>query len=292
MFAIIGILVVFGAVVGGYLMEHGNLRVLLQPAELLIIGGAGVGTVLVANPLHILKQIAAGIGGVFGGSKFTKARYIESLKMMYDLLNKARKDGLVALESDIEEPDKSPVLSQYPAFLKDHHIRNFVCDTMRIAVTGGIEPFDVDQMMEADMDVHHHDAMLPVSALSTLADSLPGLGIVAAVLGVVITMGALGGPPEEIGHKVAAALVGTFLGILLCYGLVGPLAANMAKTADEEHSYYHTLRVLMLAFLKGISPIMAVEIARRAIPGHVRPSFQEVEQACRNGGAAAAAASA
>lgn len=250
MFAIIGILVVFGAVVGGYLMEHGNLRVLLQPAELLIIGGAGVGTVLVANPLHILKQIAAGIGGVFGGSKFTKARYIESLKMMYDLLNKARKDGLVALESDIEEPDKSPVLSQYPAFLKDHHIRNFVCDTMRIAVTGGIEPFDVDQMMEADMDVYHHDAMLPVSALSTMADSLPGLGIVAAVLGVVITMGALGGPPEEIGHKVAAALVGTFLGILLCYGLVGPLAANMAKTADEEHSYYHTLRVLMLAFLK------------------------------------------
>jgi chemotaxis protein MotA len=290
MFAIIGILVVFGAVVGGYLMEHGNLRVLLQPAELLIIGGAAAGTVLVANPLHILKQIAAGIGGVFGGSRFTKARYVESLKMMYDLLNKARKDGLVALESDIEEPDKSPILSKYPAFLKDHHVRNFVCDTMRMAVTGGIEPFDVDQMMEADMDVHHHDATLPVSALSTMADSLPGLGIVAAVLGVVITMGALGGPPEEIGHKVAAALVGTFLGILLCYGLVGPVAANMAKTADEEHSYYHTLRVLMLAFLKGISPIMAVEMARRAIPGHVRPSFQEVEAACRGGGTAAAAA--
>lgn len=290
MFAIIGILVVFGAVVGGYLMEHGNLRVLLQPAELLIIGGAGVGTVLVANPLHILKQIAGGIGGVFGGSKFTKARYVESLKMMYDLLNKARKDGLVALGSDIEGPDKSPILSKYPAFLKDHHVRNFVCDTMRMAVTGGIEPFDVDQMMESDMDVHHHDATLPVSALSTMADSLPGLGIVAAVLGVVITMGALGGPPEEIGHKVAAALVGTFLGILLCYGLVGPVAANMAKTADEEHSYYQTLRVLMLAFLKGISPIMAVEMARRAIPGHVRPSFQEVEAACRGGGAAAAAA--
>ena len=292
MFAIIGIVVVFGAVVGGYLMEHGNLRVLLQPAELFNIGGAGAGTVLVASPLHILKQIAAGIGGVFGGSKFTKARYVESLKMMYDLLNKARKEGLVALESDIEEPDKSPILSKYPAFLKDHHIRNFVCDTMRMAVTGGIEPFDVDQMMEADMDVHHHDATLPVSALSTMADSLPGLGIVAAVLGVVITMGALGGPPEEIGHKVAAALVGTFLGILLCYGLVGPIAANMAKTAEEEHSYYHTLRVLILAFLKGISPIMAVEIARRAIPGHVRPSFQEVEQACRSGGATSVAASA
>jgi chemotaxis protein MotA len=289
MFVIIGILVVFGAVVGGYLMEHGNLRVLLQPAELLIIGGAGVGTVLVANPLHIWKKIVGGIGGAFGGSKFSKARYIESLKMLYDLLNKARKEGLVALEGDIEEPDKSPILSKYPAFLKDHHVRDFVCDTMRMAVTGGIEPFDVDQMMEVDMDVHHHGATQPIAALSTMADSLPGLGIVAAVLGVVITMGALGGPPEEIGHKVAAALVGTFLGILLCYGLVGPLAANMAKSADEEHAYYHTLRVLMLAFLKGISPIMAVEIARRAIPGHVRPSFQEVEQACRGGGAAAAA---
>ena len=285
-------MVVFGAVVGGYLMEHGNLRVLLQPAELLIIGGAGAGTVLVANPLYILKKIAAGIAGAFGGSKFSKARYVESLKMMYDLLNKARKEGLVALESDIEEPDKSPILSKYPSFLKDHHVRDFVCDTMRMAVTGGIEPFDVDQMMEVDMDVHHHGATQPIAALSTMADSLPGLGIVAAVLGVVITMGALGGPPEEIGNKVAAALVGTFLRILLCYGLVGQVAANMAKSADEEHAYYHTLRVLMLAFLKGISPIMAVEIARRAIPGHVRPTFQEVEQACRGGGAAAAAASA
>lgn len=187
MFVIIGILVVFGAVVGGYLMEHGNLRVLLQPAELLIIGGAGVGTVLVANPLHILKKIVGGIGGAFGGSKFSKARYIESLKMLYDLLNKARKEGLVALESDIEEPDKSPILSKYPAFLKDHHVRDFVCDTMRMAVTGGIEPFDVDQMMEVDMDVHHHGATQPIAALSTMADSLPGLGIVAAVLGVVIT---------------------------------------------------------------------------------------------------------
>jgi len=284
MFAIIGILVVFGAVVGGYLMEHGNLRVLLQPAELLIIGGAGAGTV------HLEKNCGRD-RGAFGGSKFTKQRYLESLKMSYDLLNKARRDGLVALESDIEEPDKSPILSKYPAFLKVHHVRDFVCDTMRMAVTGGVEPFDVDQMMEVDMEVHHHGATQPIAALSTMADSLPGLGIVAAVLRVVITMGALGGPPEEIGNKVAAAaLVGTFLGILLCYGLVGPLAANMAKTADDEHAYYHVLRVLLLAFLKGISPMMAVEIARRAIPGHVRQSFQEVEQPCRGGGAAAAAA--
>jgi chemotaxis protein MotA len=221
MFVIIGILVVFGAVAGGYLMEHGNLRVLMQPAELIIIGGAAVGTVLVANPLHILKKIAGGIASVFAGTKCTQKFYLDALKTMYDLFNKARREGLIALESDVEEPEKSPILAKNPALLKDHHIRDFVCDTMRMAVTGGIEPFDVDQMMEVDMDVHHRGATQPVMALSTMADSLPGLGIVAAVLGVVITMGALGGPPEEIGHKVAAALVGTFLGILLCYGLAG-----------------------------------------------------------------------
>lgn len=290
MFVIIGIVVVFGAVLGGYLMEHGHIKVLLQPAELLIIGGAGLGTVLISNPMHILKKIAAGLGGVFGGAKFTTQRYLESLKMMYELLNKARKDGLVALESDVEEPAKSPILSKYPAFLKEHHVLNFVCDTLRMAVSGGVEPFDLDQMMELDMEVHHHEAAQPISALSTMADSLPGLGIVAAVLGVVITMGALGGPPEEIGHKVAAALVGTFLGILLCYGLVGPIAANLSKAADDERAYYHVLRVLMTTFMKGVPPIMAVEVARRAIPGHVRPTFQEVEKTCRGGGAAEAPA--
>ncbi len=295
MFAIIGIVVVFGAVLGGYLMEHGHLKVLIQPAELLIIAGAGAGTVLVANPLHILKQIVGGIVGVFGGSKYTKQRYLELLKTMYDLLNKARKEGLMSLETDVEEPEKSPILSKNAALVKDHHAMAFMCDTLRMAITG-VEPFDLDQLLDLDMEVHHHDSTMPVSALSTMADSLPGLGIVAAVLGVVITMGALGGPPEEIGEKVAAALVGTFLGILLCYGLVGPLAANMAKIADEEAAFLGVLRVLMVSFLKGTAPIMAVEFARRAVPGHVRPSFKEVEQTCRGGGAAsppaAAAASA
>jgi len=291
MFAIIGIVVVFGAVVAGYLMEHGNLKVLLQPAELVIIAGAACGTVLVANPLYILKQIAGGIVGVFKGSPITKQRYLETLKMMYDLLSKARKEGLMALEKDVEEPSKSPIFSKYPNFLKDHHVRDFLCDTMRMAVTGS-DPFDLDQLMDLDMEVHHHGASQPVSALSTMADSLPGLGIVAAVLGVVITMGALGGPPEEIGHKVAAALVGTFLGILLCYGLVGPLAANMAKAAEEERAYLGVIRVLVVSFLKGTAPIMAVEFGRRAIPHHLRPSFQEVEKTCRasGGGAAQAAA--
>jgi chemotaxis protein MotA len=284
MFAIIGIVVVFGCVVAGYLMEHGNLRVLLQPAEFVTIAGAAAGTVLIANPLHILKQITSGILGVFGGSKYTKKAYIDSLKTMYDLLNKARKDGLMALENDVEEPDKSLLFSKAPAVFKNHHIRDFVCDSLRMAITG-VDAFDLDQMLDLDLEVHHHDASLPNSALNSVADSLPGLGIVAAVLGIVITMGALGGPPEEIGKKVAAALVGTFLGILLCYGLVAPIAANMAKAADEEHAFLYVLRVLIVSFLKGTAPIMAVEVARRAIPGHVRPSFKAVEAACRNRGA-------
>jgi len=288
MFAIIGIVVVFGCVLGGFLMEHGNVRVLIQPAELLIIGGAASGTVLIANPLHILKQIAGGIGGVFGGSKFTKQRYLDSLKMVYDLLNKARREGLMALENEVEAPDKSAIFSKYPHFLKDHHIRDYFCDTMRMAISG-VEAFDLDQLLDLDLEVHHHEASQPISSLSTTADSLPGLGIVAAVLGVVITMGALGGPPEEIGRKVAAALVGTFLGILLCYGLVGPIASNMAKLAEDERAYLHVLRVVMISFLKGTAPIMAVEFARRAIPGHVRPSFQELEALCRSSSSAAAA---
>ncbi len=286
MFAIIGILVVFGAVAGGYLLEHGNIAVLLQPAELLIIGGASIGTVLVANPLHILKGIIGGLTGAFAGSKFTTKLYLESLKMLYDLFSRARREGLAAVESDVEEPSKSKTFSAYPNVMKDHHVAAFICDTLRTAASGAVDPFDIDQMMETDMDVHHHDLTQPPAALTTMADSLPGLGIVAAVLGVVITMGALGGPPEEIGNKVAAALVGTFLGILLCYGLVGPLAASMSKIADEEHAYYHVLRVCMNAFIKGTSPILAVEIARRAIPGHVRPAFKELEQTCRNKAAA------
>src|SRR5580704_8498098 len=290
MFVIIGIVVVFGAVIAGYLMEKGPLKVLMQPAELIIIGGAAIGTVLIANPLYVLKAIVGGLAGAFGGSKFGKDKYLETMKMMYELFSRARKEGLMALETDSDAPDKSPVFSKYPNFLKDHHALAFVCDTIRMASGGGVEPFDVDQMMEMDMDVHHHGTSVPIASLSTMADALPGLGIVAAVLGVVITMGALGGPPEEIGHKVAAALVGTFLGILLCYGLVGPIASNMAKAADEEHSYYQVLRVMIVAFMKGTAPTMAVEIGRRAIPGHVRPTFQNAEKFIKDKSDAPAAA--
>src|SRR3984893_14710557 len=289
MFAIIGIVVVFGAIVAGYLMEHGKLLVLMQPAELVIIFGAAVGTVLIGNPLAVVIKMMKGIGGVFASSRFTKAFYLENLKMLNEVFTYARKSGMAKLETDVEEPAKSAVFSKYKNFLKDHHAVFFVCDTLRMSISGGVGHFDLDQMMEQDMEVHHREVSAPVTALNTMADSLPGLGIVAAVLGVVITMGALGGPPEEIGHKVAAALVGTFLGILLCYGLVGPIAANMTKATEEEHAFLYVMRVLMVSFLKGTAPIMAVEMARRAVPGHVRPSFQELEAACRNKGPDAAA---
>jgi chemotaxis protein MotA len=281
MLSIGGILLVFACVIAGYLMEKGKMAVLLQPAELLIIAGAAIGTLLAANPMHILKKVVGGLINVIKGSPYPRTRYVETLKMMFDLLSKSRKQGAIAIEGDIESPDKSPILSRYPKFLADHHARDFVCDTMRMAITGGVGAFDVDRMMELDMEVHHHSATQPSSALTTMADALPGLGIVAAVLGIVVTMGSLGGPPEEIGHKVASALVGTFLGILLCYGLVGPLASNMSKLVDEEQSYYYVLRVVILAFIKGTSPILAVEMGRRAIPEHRRPSFFEIEKACR-----------
>jgi chemotaxis protein MotA len=282
MFAIVGIVLVFCAVIGGFLMEKGHLAVLLQPAELLIIAGASIGTLLVANPMHILKGIAAGLMGIMKGSRFGKQRYLNTLKMMYQFLNKVRKEGLLAVEMDVEKPAESALFKNFPDFMADHESLNFLCDTLRTAITGGVEPFDMDQMMELDMEVHHHAATQPIDALSTVADALPGLGIVAAVLGVVITMGALGGPPEEIGEKVAAALVGTFLGILLCYGVVGPLSANMRKSADEQNEYLHVLRVLLLSFLKGSAPMIAIEMGRRAIPAHVRPSFDEMEKNCKN----------
>lgn len=289
MFAIIGILVVFGAVIGGFLMEHGHLAVLIQPSELVTIGGAALGTIFIANPMEIIKAMAAGVLGTLKPSPFNQARYLDTLKLLFELLGKARKKGLVAIEDDVEKPAESELLSKYPAFLADHHALHFVADTLRTAITGGVEPFDMDQMMELDMEVAHHEAMAPVAALTTVADSLPGLGIVAAVLGVVITMGALGGPPEEIGKKVAAALVGTFLGILMCYGVIGPIAGNMTKQADAHNAYLHLLRVVLLAFLKGLAPILAVEMGRRAIPENLRPSFDQMEQACKGAASGAPA---
>jgi chemotaxis protein MotA len=284
MLPILGILIVLGAVIGGYLMGHGNLEVLIQPAELVIIGGAAFGTLFIANPLPTIKRIFTGTFRIFGSSHFTKAHYLENLKMLNELFQAARKGGMAKLEADVEEPEKSAVFSKYPKFLKDKHSVHFVCDTLRMSITGGVGAFELDQMMELDMEVHHEETGQPVLALSQMADALPGLGIVAAVLGVVITMGSLGGPPEAIGAHVAAALVGTFLGILLCYGFFGPISANLAKLNEEEARYYQFLRMALISFVRGASPLLALEFARRAIPAKVRPSFKEMEDSFKKGG--------
>src|SRR5579875_1962939 len=292
MFSIIGIVVVIGAILGGYLMEHGNMKVLIQPAELVIIGGAAIGTLLIANPLPIIMKIVKGITGVLSSGKYNQALYLKTLQMMNESFSKARKSGMAALEADVEAPDKSELFKKYSDVTKDHHVLDFICDTLRMAMSGTISHHDVDTMIELDLEVHHHEAHAPVAALTSVADALPGLGIVAAVLGVVITMGSLGGPPEEIGHKVAAALVGTFLGILLCYGFLSPLAANMSRSNDAETQYYHCLRTGLVAFIRGAAPILAVEFARRSIPAEARPSFKDMEKACKGGGAAKAEAAA
>jgi chemotaxis protein MotA len=287
MIPLIGIVVVIGGIVGGYLMEHGNLLVLFQPGELVIIGGSAIGTVLIANPIATLLRLAKALVGAIKGSRYTRAFYLNSLAMLFDIFSYGRKSGLAKLEGDVDNPKESPLFQKYPLLLADHHALDFICDTLRISISGSIDPFDLDQLMELDTEVHHSEADQHVSALNKVADALPGLGIVAAVLGVVITMGSIGGPPEEMGHKVAAALVGTFLGILLCYGFLGPLAANLATINESDGVYFHFLRVALLASVKGSAPIIAVEFGRRSIPLSVRPSFSEMETTCRGGIAAA-----
>ncbi|UCD95172.1 MAG: flagellar motor stator protein MotA [Candidatus Zixiibacteriota bacterium] len=280
MIAIAGIFVVAAAVVGGYLMEEGHLMVLFQPAEFLIIGGAAIGSLLVGTPPKVLKSLLSQLSKILG-SGLNKKAYIDLLVMMYELFNVARKDGLVGLESHVEHPEESSIIKKYPRFLKNPSALNFLSDTMRIIIMGGIPDHDLEAMLDLDLETHHAENIQPSFSLARIGDALPGLGIVAAVLGVVITMGAIGGPPEVIGHKVGAALVGTFLGVLLSYGFVQPLAANLQNMNEAEGKYYICLKQGLLAFHKGFAASIAVEFARRVIPSDVRPGFTEVEEACR-----------
>jgi chemotaxis protein MotA len=283
MFAIIGILIVFGAVLGGFLMEKGLVLVLVQPAELVIIGGSALGTLLAANPLSLIIRIFKSLLAIVQSNRYNEELYLESLKMLSDIFFFARKSGMARLEEDVENPERSAVFSKYPRLVKDSQMLHFVCDTLRTAVSGVVQPHDLDELIEKDIEIHQRETLAPARALAVVADALPGLGIVAAVLGVVITMSALGGPPEEIGQKVAAALVGTFLGILLSYGVVSPLTANIEKSIEAEGHFYQMLRAGLMAFAKGMAPMIAVEFARRAVPHHLRPGFKEMEAACKGG---------
>jgi chemotaxis protein MotA len=288
MFVIIGIVVVIASVLIGFTMHGGPLKVLLQYNEFIIIGGASIGSMMVGTPLRVLKQLAGSLGNIFKGDPYTKEEYLNLLKSMYELFNVATRDGLINVETHIENPDKSPILSKNPFLLKNHHALWYLCDTMKLLLGGGVAPHDLESMLDTDIESHHAEQAPVSAAITKMSDALPGLGIVAAVLGIVITMQAIGGPPEEVGEKVAAALVGTFLGILMCYGFVGPLASHLELLQASESRYLECIKAGVVAYAKGNAPITVVEFARRSICGEVRPSFKELEDAARSTKAAPA----
>jgi len=247
--------------------------------ELLIIGGAAIGALLISTPLNVIKGIIAQLKGALAGG-YARKDYLELLVMMFEVFNVARKDGLIGLENHVEHPDESDIFKRYPKFLKNHHAVAFFVDTMRVIISGAVQPHDLEDLMENDIEAMHEEEMMPSQALGSTADALPGLGIVAAVLGVVITMAAIDGPPEEIGHKIAAALVGTFLGVLGCYGFVGPLSHSLKHRVSENKQYINCMKHALLAFNKGVAGVIAVEFARRTLYAEARPGFTELEEAC------------
>jgi chemotaxis protein MotA len=281
MLAFIGIVLVFVAVLGGFLLERGNPYVLIQPAELLIVGGAAAGIVMVANPPHVLRQMLCGAVSSFRPPVHTPRSFLRNLRMLYEVFSYVLRAGIKELEAHVEEPEASAIFTNHPEFLADRPTRDFVCDTLRMLVIGVTSPHELDQLMDLDIEVQRRGRQHSSSALGAVADALPGLGIVAAVLGVVITMEAIGGSPETVGQKVAAALVGTFLGILLCYGVVGPVAARLEYLGETEAQFQHVLRIAIVAFARGASPILSVEYARRSIPVELRPSFLDMETAIK-----------
>jgi chemotaxis protein MotA len=282
MVALLGILLVFSAVLGGYLLEKGNPWVLFQPAELLIIGGSAIGIILVSNPPAVIRKMARGVLSALHPRIYTPKIFLLNLRMLYEVFAFSQRcGGIMALEGDVDQPEKSRIFRNHPGFLADRMTREFVCDSLRMLVIGTTTAQELDHLMDLDIDVQRRGQHEPAKALSAIADSLPGLGIVAAVLGVVITMEAIGGSPELVGQKVAAALVGTFLGILLCYGVAGPLAARLEHSSEADAQYLQVLRVGMVAFARGASPLLAVEFARRSIPIELRPRFVEMETTIR-----------
>ena len=281
MFTIIGSAIVIACVIGGFLLEHGNLAVLFQPVELLIIGGAAVGGFIIASPMKVIKAVMGGIVKMLSGKGYTKADYLESLTMLGEVFYKIRKEGLVSVEGDVDNPRESVIFTKYPTFFKNHHALDLVVDTLRTVMTTKIEPNELEALIDAELESHQEELTAPSKSVATVADSLPGLGIVAAVLGIVLTMGKISEPPDVLGKSIGAALVGTFLGVLLCYGFVGPMAKNMEHSASEELQYLSVLKMAIVAFVGGAAPQVAVEFGRRVIPAVDKPTFAEVEDALR-----------
>lgn len=275
---IFGILFVIGCVFGGFIISGGQLLALWHPPELMIILGGATGAFIISNPPSVLKASAGGLVGILKGSKYNKTTYMDLLTLMHNLFAKARKEGLMALETDIDEPHESEIFNQFPKIANNHHMIEFICDYLRLMVGGNMNAFELESLMDVELETHHHEANAGHTAVTTMSDGLPGFGIVAAVMGVVITMGFISEPPEVLGQKVGAALVGTFLGILFAYGFVGPMAKAMEARVEEDAIMFGCAKTCIMATLNGYTPQIAIEFGRKALASDVRPSFNELEE--------------
>ena len=277
----VGMIVVFASVIVGYVMSHGNLWALWQPYELLIICGSAIGAFILGTPGAVIKKTMAFMPRAISGGGTDKAMFLDVLSLVYDILNKARREGFMSIEEEVESPESSPIFSRYPAIQANTELAHFTADYFRIVAGGNITPFQLEALMDQEIEARHHELSAPAVAVGRVADALPGFGIVAAVLGIVITMGAIDGEISEIGAHVAAALVGTFTGVFLAYGVVGPIGALLQNIADEEIKLYEAVRSSVIAALNGLAPQVAVEFGRKSLFPEHRPSFAEVESKVR-----------
>jgi len=287
MFVVIGFIIVFVCVFGGFLWAANFSPVaigfFLHPYEYIIIGGASIGAMVIANPMSLNKRIVQGAIGTIKGAKVSKKAYLELLTLLYELFQYAKREGLIALEQHIENPEQSSILSKYPIFLSNHHAVNFLCDTLKVVLSGGVPAHNLEELMDLDLENIHQEEHQPPAQLNIVGDALPGLGIVAAVLGIIVTMMFITAGPEIVGAKVGGALVGTFMGVLLSYGFVGPLARNMEFIVQKEAKYLECIKSALLSFAKGAPASVAIEYGRRAIDPENRPGFSETEEAVKKG---------
>lgn len=278
MLVIIGYVVVLASVFGGFAMAGGHLAALWQPLEVLMIAGGGLGAFLVGNDIKSIKATAKALPSVFKGSRYSRALYLELMALLSEVLNKTRKEGLMSIEGDVDAPEESPIFTKYPAILADHHLTEFITDYLRLIVSGNMDPMQLENLMDNEIETHHHEAEVPAHCIAKVGDGLPAFGIVAAVMGVVHTMESVGLPPAELGILIAHALVGTFLGILLAYGFVGPLASLLEQKVAESTKMYQCVKVTLLASLNGLAPPTAIEFGRKVLYSTERPSFLELEE--------------
>jgi chemotaxis protein MotA len=281
MLFIIGIIVVFGSVGWGFVLSHGQLAALWQPFEVMIIMGSAIGAYLISNPFHVMIDTVKLMPQVILGSKVNKAMCMDVLGLIFDILNKSRREGMMAIEADVENPNASAIFARYPAILMNEPLARFIADYFRIISSGNLASHELEALMDQEIDARLHELELPGSALGKVADALPGFGIVAAVLGIVITMASIGGDPAIIGKHVAAALVGTFMGVLFAYGLIGPISTSMKHIAEDEIKLYEAAKASIIASMNGLAPQLAIEFGRKSLFTHGRPTFDEVDSKVR-----------